>query len=104
MGKTAGSGKYGMELDGDVLRITGELDYTVSQEARVALRELLDSGSGPLAVDLGGLAYMDSSGLGVLLDMRKFLGAKGRTMSISKVTPHVSKVFEVTQVGKLFGL
>ena len=47
---------------------------------------------------------MDSSGLGVLLDIRKFLTSKGRTFAITQLTSHVAKVFEVTQVGRLFGL
>lgn len=104
MDGSTGTEKYWAALEGNILRIAGELDYTVSQDARAKLRELLESGSGHLDVDLGGLDYMDSSGLGVLLDMRKFLTAKGRTFAITQLTAHVAKVFEVTQVGRLFGL
>jgi len=104
MDKATGSDKYWAALEGNILRIAGELDYTVSQDARAKLRELLEPGTGHVDIDLGGLSYMDSSGLGVLLDIRKFLTGKGRTFAITQLTSHVAKVFEVTQVGRLFGL
>ena len=104
MSPSVAGGKYQAELDGDLLRISGELDYTISQEARAQFRELLAEGVGALKVDIGELQYMDSSGLGVLLDMRKFLASTGRSMIITRFTPHVAKIFEVTQVGKLFGI
>jgi anti-anti-sigma factor len=54
-----------------VVTLQGELDvYTVST-VRATLDELLVDGASPVVVDLTGLTFMDSSGLGTLVAAHK---------------------------------
>ena len=62
-----------------VLRLTGELDVSTTARLRAALnRELVDEGRVHLVVDLTGLTFLDSSGLGTLVRaQRQARGLRG---------------------------
>lgn len=102
--KDNAAGKWRAVEEGGVLRISGEIDSTVHEEVRAALRAYVDKSAGELVLDLGALDYMDSSGLAALLEIGKALHASGRGMRITAVTPLVAKIFQITQVGRFFGL
>lgn len=98
------TGKWQAVEEDGLLRISGEIDSTVHEEVRAALRAYVNKNAGELVLDLGALNYMDSSGLAALLEIRKALHASGRGMRITAVTPLVAKIFQITQVGRFFGL
>jgi len=50
-----------------VVEVTGELDYSNAARLSGAAADVLGSGRRELMVDLRGLAFMDSSGLGALI-------------------------------------
>ncbi|WP_243310823.1 STAS domain-containing protein [Fundidesulfovibrio agrisoli] len=85
-------------------RIEGELDFTNSLAVRDWLKDLCAQTTGELKLDLEGLRYIDSSGLAILIEIRKFLAAKQRGIRILKVSSQVSKLFSLTQIGELFGI
>jgi len=47
---------------------------------------------------------VDSSGLALFIEARNMLAAAGRTIRIVAISPQVSKIFHLTQLGELFGL
>jgi len=98
------SGKWQAVEEDGVLRISGEIDSTVHEEVRAMLRAHVDTSAGEVILDLGALDYMDSSGLAAFLEIRKALHASGRGMRITAVTPLVARIFQITQVGRFFGL
>jgi anti-anti-sigma factor len=58
----------GRRADGaTVLFVAGEVDMTNSSAFAAAAQEALSNASGRLVVDLSGVEYLDSAGLGVLL-------------------------------------
>lgn len=85
-------------------RIEGELDFTNSLAVRDWLKEFCATTTGELKLDLEGLRYIDSSGLAILIEIRKFLVAQQRGVRILKVSSQVSKLFSLTQIGDLFGI
>jgi anti-sigma B factor antagonist len=50
-----------------VLKVSGSLDATTAQEFRAAIDELLRDGRRRIVLDLGGVEFIDSSGLGALV-------------------------------------
>lgn len=86
------------------VKMTGEIDYTVTPKIRTGLLNYIEKTQGPLHLDLSGLNYLDSSGLAVFIEARRHLVEQGRSMVITEVTPEVKKIFQLTQVDKLFGL
>jgi anti-sigma B factor antagonist len=85
-------------------RIGGEVDFTVSPAVRDKLVAFIGQTRGDMFLDLGELAYIDSSGLAALIEGRKLLKGKGRKITITAISHQVRKLFELTQIGELFGL
>lgn len=91
-------------VDESTIKIAGELDFTGTPKARGELMEAAMGLAGALRIDLSELDYMDSSGLAVMLELRKRVTSKGRELEIIGIRDQVRKIFMLTQVGHLFGL
>ena len=84
--------------------LAGEIDFSVTPQVRQRLVGLVDSGIPGLTVHLAGLSYIDSSGLALLLELRRTLTESGRFLRIVDISPQVRKLFKLTELGSLFGL
>lgn len=84
--------------------IGGEVDFTVSPAVRDKLVEFIGQTRGDMFLDLGELAYIDSSGLAALIEGRKLLKNGNRKVTVTAISHQVRKLFELTQIGELFGL
>ncbi len=101
----AGKDIWSIKVDkSGVVKMAGEIDYTVTPKIRAGLLNYIEKTQGTLKLDLGELKYLDSSGLAVFIEARRHLVEKGRGLEIVAVTPEVRKIFQLTQVNKLFGL
>lgn len=87
-----------------IVKMTGEIDYTVTPKIRTGLLNYIEKTSGPVKLDLGNLNYLDSSGLAVFIEARRHLVEQGRSLEIVDITPEVKKIFQLTQVDKLFNI
>uniref|UniRef100_A0A7C4AI49 Anti-sigma factor antagonist n=1 Tax=Fundidesulfovibrio putealis TaxID=270496 RepID=A0A7C4AI49_9BACT len=86
------------------VKITGEVDFTNSQAVRDWLKDFARTCPGEVLLDLSELQYIDSSGLAVLIEVRKAMLAGKRSLRITAATTQVHKLFDLTQIGELFGL
>ena len=83
--------------DGAFVVVRGEVDMATAPQLRDALTALLDSGATRISIDCRGLEFLDSSGIGVLIAVRKRLGDDG-TLTLEAPPAHVRKVLELTGV------
>ncbi len=86
------------------LKLTGEVDYTVSEEVRAFLLEKIATGQGTLTLDLAEVSYLDSSGLAILLEVRRTLLDLERTLCIKSISSQVKKLMVLTKVDHVFDL
>lgn len=92
--------------DGAVLAVhlTGELDHHSAAPLRAELDALLqDDGIGHLVLDLGGVSFMDSSGLGVVLGRYKILKARRGSLRIIGASKPVERILKMAGVYALLG-
>lgn len=85
--------------------VTGEIDLASSPELRRMLHDQLeDEGVVTLVVDLEGVTFIDSSGLGVLVGVLKRVNEAPteRVLRVSGVHGAVRKVFEITGLDEVF--
>ena len=68
----------------------GEIDL----DNRDDLRSVLEAVDGDVIVDLAGLTYIDSSGIGVLVAQRNRLSANGGSLQLRDPQPAVRRVLE----------
>ncbi|MDQ6915878.1 MAG: STAS domain-containing protein [Actinomycetota bacterium] len=83
------------------LALEGELDMASAPTLESALADALASADA-VELDLGGVRFMDSSGLRALLCARRDADAAGRRLRLVDVSPAVSRILEVTRTASLF--
>ena len=84
--------------------LTGEIDFSVTPAVRERLMDVVAANAPEIVLDMAGLSYIDSSGLALLIELRKILAESGRSVHIRTISPQVRKLFNLTQLGDLFGL
>jgi stage II sporulation protein AA (anti-sigma F factor antagonist) len=88
-----------------VATLTGEVDLDRADDVRDSLAAAAaETGCHYLRVNVSGLDFIDSYGLGALVSARNSAAAKGVTLTLEKPSPPVRKAIEVTGLGDVFGL
>jgi anti-anti-sigma factor len=85
------------------LKLSGRFDFNAHRDFRAAYEQVIaDASVRALNLDLGGVDYLDSSALGMLLMLRDKAGAANKTLSLSNVRGAVKQVLDIANFGKLF--
>ena len=80
-------------------RIKGELDHHSAAQARAQLDALIaDKRIRELRLDLKGLTFMDSSGLGVILGRYRVIPGRGRKMSIGGANRSIERILRMAVI------
>jgi anti-anti-sigma factor len=89
------------EADGQVLHLTGDVDVLVLSQ--LASEHAVDR-LRILAVDVGALGYIDSTGLGFLARWAQAAQEEGRPAEVRRATPRFERVLEVSGLASMFHL
>jgi anti-anti-sigma factor len=81
---------------------SGEIDISRVPELRDEIMALPTDR--PVVLDLSRVSYLDSSGLGMLVLLRKRLARCGVAVTLVDIQPHVRRIFEVTGLDRAFHL
>ena len=85
--------------DGATIVVRGEVDMATAPQLRDTLLAMVEGGASRIALDCRGLDFLDSSGIGVLIAVRKRLGDDG-SLTLEAPPAHVRKVLELTGVSE----
>ncbi len=101
--------ELGLEVDEShapftVLAVKGEVDVYTAPRLREKLVELVSHGKLQIIVDLEGVDFLDSTGLGVLVGGLKRLRSHDGDLGLVCRQPRVLKVFEITGLTKVFSI
>lgn len=88
--------------DVTIVEVTGQLIVGNRQELKNDVLKLLDGGSRKFLIDFRDTAYIDSSGLGVLVSLSKKIREKGGEMRLSNLNEDLRTLFELTKLDTLF--
>lgn len=77
------------------------IDAAVAIRFKDAMRAATTGGPDRVILDLGQVAFVDSSGLGAIVAAMKQLG-DGRRLELAALTPDVDKVFRLTRMDSVF--
>lgn len=86
------------------LHLKGEIDYSVAPQVRTYLHKYAGNSAGSVTLDLGQVEYIDSTGLAILLELRRILQTQQRSIRIAKASKRVTQLFNLTQVSTLFAM
>ena len=86
-----------------MLTITGEIDAYSAPKLRHALREQIDLGVERMVLDLRGVTFIDSTGIGTLVLAKKGLGTldKSLCLVVEEDQATVRRVFEITNLDRV---
>jgi anti-sigma B factor antagonist len=85
--------------DGTTVVVRGEVDMATAPQLRDTLLELVEGGASRVTLDCRGLDFLDSSGIGVLIAVKKQLG-DGGSLTLEAPPAHVRKVLDLTGVSE----
>ena len=83
---------------------TGALDTTWAKAMKRVLEELLDAGKTRFVVDLRGVTYLDSAGLGELVRGMKRAREAGGDLRVCGLRGEAAKIFELTRLSQQMGV
>lgn len=87
------------------IRLEGELDHHTADKLRVTITSLLAKYKAiNLILNLEGLSFMDSSGLGVILGRYNQIKSLGGEMVICAVIPAIQRLFDMSGLFKIVKL
>ncbi len=81
-----------------VLLVSGRMDAGNTPQFQEKCGACIAEGITSLVVDLGGLVYVSSMGLGSLLSLGKTLQAKGGALRLCRLNGLVKEIFEITSL------
>ena len=84
------------------VRLSGAVDIAVAGELRRSLVKLVRDGHTRLLIDLSGVSFIDSTGLGVLLHTVKQLRPKRGRLAVACPDPTMRRLFELIGHNLLF--
>lgn len=92
------------DLDGKSKLLTLEvtrLDAAAANALKARVLPLAESGQHGMVVDLQTVEFIDSSGLGILVNMLKKMGTRGRLV-ICNLQPNVANTFKLSRMDRVF--
>lgn len=87
-----------------VIVLAGRFDFNAHREFREAVGQAVSGEGSPVRVDLGGVDYLDSSALGMLLMLRDKAKGAGKDVVLVSARGAVKQVLDIANFGKLFTL
>jgi anti-sigma B factor antagonist len=90
--------------DRTTVQIVGDLDLETAPSLLAQVEPYLAERDGALVVYLGGLTFIDSTGLSALIRINQRMSAAGRVFEIISPRPTVAKAFQVTGLNQVLPL
>lgn len=87
------------------LVLSGEIDIATVEDLRRAGSRCLDAveASAPLEVDMSAVSFIDSSGLGALVSIRRLAESAGHATVLVGLSPSIARLLELTGLRDSFG-
>ena len=89
--------------DFQLIKLKGDLDVYSEEEFKGFIEENLDENK-DLVIDLADLDYLDSTGLGMFMNIYNSQKSKGKTVKIINAKDNIKKLFKITDLTALFDM
>ena len=84
--------------------LSGPIDTMTHQQLEAELAEIIDEKTKAIILNMGGVSYISSIGIRVVISAKKSAEAKGVTFSMVNLQPQIKKVFDVMKILPMFDI
>ncbi|WP_029008606.1 STAS domain-containing protein [Azospirillum halopraeferens] len=94
---------YGIDVKDQqaIVRLRGRLTFNDHAKLRALIREMLQNQAARQVMDLEGLEFVDSAGIGMLLIAREEMANANKQLVLRSATGQVRRVLTVAQLNKI---
>ena len=85
-----------------VVKLIGRLDASCSSELKDKVTAMLDENKNNILIDLGGIDFIDSSGLGMLVTCLRSVTKAGGVFKITSLQENPKNLFQTTRLDRVF--
>jgi anti-sigma B factor antagonist len=85
-----------------IVRPSGDIDLSGSPTLRMELRKVQTGKPGRLVIDLGGVPYMDSSGVATLVEAMQIARKNNTKLVLCALQDKVRSIFEIARLDTVF--
>ena len=85
-----------------IVDLTGQLTSFASGALRDTIRALMRQGRKKIVLNVHGLLYLDSSGVGELVNSYMSVIKQGGEMKVVGLTPKIEEILKITQLYRIF--
>lgn len=98
--------KIDVEISGNdqVMNLTGEVDAYTAPKLREAIIPLTENENKNVIVNLSGVRYMDSTGLGVFIGALKSCRRHGSSLKLCGLTDKIERLFHITGLSEIIDI
>lgn len=87
-----------------IVKLIGRLDASCSSELKDKVTAMLDENKKNILIDLGGIDFIDSSGLGMLVNCMGSVTKTGGLFKISSLKEHPKSLLQMTRLDRVFDI
>ena len=85
-----------------IVDLSGQLTSFASGVLRQTVGDLIQQGNKQIVLNVGNLVYLDSSGVGAIVNCYMSVIKQGGDMKVVGLTPKVEEVLKITQLYRIF--
>ena len=84
------------------VELSGEIDHHSAKDIRERIDEAIEFNMPTLLIiDFGGVTFMDSSGIGLVMGRYRTLQKKGAKLNLTNLPPNIYKVMKLAGIERL---
>lgn len=87
-----------------IVAVSGEIDVSTAPRLRTGLIELINNGQTDLILDLEGVTFLDSTGLGVLVGALKRVRTVDGSLHLVFTRARLVQIFRIIGLNTVFGI
>lgn len=87
-----------------IIELAGDVDSPAKDSLAITLRELIDTGSRQVVIDLEQVAFMTSTGMSVFIEYLAKFRDRGGDLRMCRVQEDVMRVFRFTRLIEVFNI
>ena len=88
-----------------VVCLSGEIIMDAVSESKAEVERLaLQTAAPAVVIDLAAVGFMDSSGVGFLIGLRRLCQERGKTMTVANPAPPIKKLLDMLRLSDYFGV